>query len=79
VAFEADRPIQRAELIYTTDPKDWVQCQWLTVEARVDEQASRATADLPPDCAAWFINLIDDRDLLVSSICETVRSKARRR
>jgi len=72
VEFDSVRPIKKAELVYTTDPKDWVQCVWRTRPARVENARARASVMLPNDCAAWFMNLTNAAGLLESTVCESM-------
>ena len=68
VVFEGGDPAS-AELVWTRDTGDWVECKWETVPATVE--GNRVTVELPAECAAYFINLTDDRGLITSSVCRT--------
>jgi dienelactone hydrolase len=57
----------KAELVYTVDVKDWVECEWQKQPAEIDAAAKRVRASLPEGCAAYFLNLTDDRSLGVST------------
>lgn len=70
--YRSGHAVKKAELVYTTEPKDWVQAVWQIQPARLDETAKRATAELPPGTRGYFFNVIDDRDLLVSTAMRQV-------
>jgi dienelactone hydrolase len=59
--------IARAELNYTKDSGRWQDRKWEHVQAGLDAQARRATADVPADATAWYFNLFDEQGLVVSS------------
>ena len=65
--YQSERPILRAELVYTRATGYWPDRKWNILPARIDTAAHRADADLPPETTACFINLFDDRDCVVSS------------
>ncbi|MDQ1258052.1 MAG: hypothetical protein QG656_2661 [Candidatus Hydrogenedentes bacterium] len=65
--FDAQTPIRDAVLVYTADTSDWVKCPWQTIPARIDYASNRIAATIPTDCRAYYFNLTDERDLLVSS------------
>jgi hypothetical protein len=60
-------PVRFAELNYTPDDCQWKDRRWLTVPATLDEKAMRATAALPGDAVAWYLNFTDQRGLVVST------------
>lgn len=66
VTFESRTAIQRAELLYTCScDAQWPEREWFALPAHV--RVGRATATLPEGTTVWFINLIDERGLTVSS------------
>ncbi|HUS80773.1 MAG TPA: acetylxylan esterase [Armatimonadota bacterium] len=66
VTYESDSPIVRAELLYTKDSNEqWPEREWQVAEAQLD--GNRASATLPEGTTCWFMNVIDERDLVVSS------------
>ena len=67
VTFESRVPIVKAELNYTTDTGKWQERSWQTVPATLDADAGKASAILPEDVTVYHFNLIDGRDLVVSS------------
>ena len=65
--YESPTPIKRAELIYTAATGKWQDRLWKTVAAEVVAADKRVTAKLPPDATVYYLNLIDARDLVVST------------
>lgn len=74
VTFQSRRPVVRAELNYTTDAGKWQERDWQTVPATLDAEAGKASATLPEAVTVYYLNLIDDQNLLVSSEHEEMRS-----
>ena len=69
--FESKAPVVKAELCYTKDVGKWQPRKWESAEAAIDGQ--KVTAALPQGVKVWYLNLIDDRGLVVST--EHVESK----
>ena len=67
VAFEAASPIQRAELNYTCQTGRWQARKWETIPAQIDPAAHKATVRLPQGVKVYYVNLIDQRNLVVSA------------
>ena len=65
--YDPSGPPTSAELRYTMDVKDWVECEWLAAPATIDADAHRVRATIPDGWHAYFINLIDGRGLIVST------------
>lgn len=55
-----------AELNYTCDPGNWREREWKTVAGELTADG-RATANLPEGTRVYYLNLIDDRGLVVST------------
>jgi dienelactone hydrolase len=72
VHYRAHVPLERAELIYTTQTGKWQDRLWLTVPAAVDPRRRTVIATLPEGVTVYYFNLIDRRGLIVSSEHETV-------
>lgn len=72
VTFHATTPIARAELNYTTDSGKWQERNWKTAPANLDSVKGYASALLPAGVTVYYFNLIDDRDLVVSSEHEEI-------
>ncbi len=64
--------VKRGELEFTRDTGPWQQRNWETVPAHFDPAADRASAVLPAGTRAYYLNLIDERDLVVSAEHEEV-------
>ena len=67
VTFQSQSPIVRAELIFTRDVGKWQTRKWETVAAQLDTAQNKATAALPDGVKVYYLNVIDQRDLAVSS------------
>ncbi len=70
VAYESQTPVSRGELNYTTDSGKWQDRNWQTIEATLDTQKGKASATLPDEVTVYYFNLIDGRNLVVSSAHE---------
>ncbi|XHR30612.1 MAG: alpha/beta hydrolase family protein [Chthoniobacteraceae bacterium] len=65
--YKSQTPLVSATLNYTRDGGVWQKRNWETLPAAIDETQHRVSAQLPKDATVWFINLIDNRNLIVSS------------
>ena len=63
--FEAKAPLAKAELCFTKDSGRWPQRTWETLPGTIDGR--RASARLPGGATAAYLNLIDERGLVVST------------
>jgi len=63
----ATMPVSRAELNYTPDRGVWQKRLWQTVPAAFDSVSGAVTAELPEGAAVYYINLVTDRGLAISS------------
>ncbi len=63
--FTAKAPIVKAELCFTRDSGKWQARKWETASAKVEN--GRASAAVPDGARVFYLNLFDDRDLVVSS------------
>ena len=63
--FQSKRPIAQAELLYTVDSGSWKDRRWQTAPASIDK--ATATAALPPKATAYYLNLVDNQNLIVST------------
>lgn len=71
VSWQSTRPVIRAELNYTTEATGpWAEREWKTEVASITGET--ATAILPDDAAAYFMNLKDDSGCSVSTEHELV-------
>ena len=55
------------ELCFTKDSGAWPERKWESVPATVDAAAGRASAPLPQGVKLYYLNLVDERGLVVSS------------
>lgn len=65
VEYKSKSRIVRAELNYTRDDGRWQERRWESAPAQVDSRAAAGT--VPTGTTASYINLFDDRGLVVSS------------
>ena len=70
---ECDAPIQKAELNFTTDTGKWQDRKWQSIPAAWDAKTGKASAALPEATSAYYFNLTDNRDLVVSSEHEVMK------
>jgi hypothetical protein len=66
VNYEGDS-IRSAEILFTRDDGDWTNRLWETAPADLDAASHRASAVVPPDATAWYLNLIDGDGRVVSA------------
>ncbi|MGA3324922.1 MAG: acetylxylan esterase [Terriglobia bacterium] len=67
VVFKTKAPITKAELNYTTDMGQWQTRKWETIPATLDAKGGKVSARLPKGTTVYYFNLLDNRDLVVSS------------
>ncbi len=65
--YEASSPLEQAELNFTRDSGAWQQRKWETTAAQIDAASRRVTARLPAGTTVYYLNLIDRRQLIVST------------
>jgi dienelactone hydrolase len=63
--FEGSVPVVKAELNYTCDTGRWQDRKWEAVPATIE--GNKVSADLPAAATVYYVNLIDERDLVVST------------
>lgn len=73
--YQSTTPIRRAELNYTCQTGVWKERKWETAPATVDEAQKKVTAQLPKEVAVYYLNLVDDRELVVSTEHEVVEKE----
>lgn len=73
VVFDSDRPFDRAVLVSTADKGVTGSRIWIESPAKLQREGQQwvASADVPPNTTAWFINLAS-RQLVASSEYQTV-------
>jgi hypothetical protein len=57
----------RAEFCFTRDTGKWQDRKWDSIPAAMDAASHRITAQIPDGVRAGFLNLIDDRGLVIST------------
>ncbi|MBC7979396.1 MAG: acetylxylan esterase [Armatimonadetes bacterium] len=65
--FKSDTPIEKAELLYTSDTGNWKERKWNSKEAGVDNEASKVSAEIPPEAKVFYLNIHDRRGFAMSS------------
>lgn len=73
--YQSKAPIVRAELNYTCQTGVWKERKWETLPATVDTANCRVTARLPQGVTVYYLNLIDDRGLIVSTEHEVIEGR----
>jgi dienelactone hydrolase len=74
-AFESRTPITKAEINFTEDSGAWKERKWETLPAEIVAEQHKASAPIPAGAKVFYLNLIDERGLVVSS--EHIESEAR--
>jgi dienelactone hydrolase len=64
--FTAKTAVTKAELLYTADTGPWQKRVWKVAPAKVGDDY-KVTATLPDRSTAYYLNLIDERGLVVST------------
>lgn len=67
VRWESQTRVLKAELNYTADTGRWGERNWKTAPAELDVTTGMASALLPAEVAVYYLNLFDERSLVVSS------------
>jgi dienelactone hydrolase len=70
--YSAKVPLVKAELNYTPDTGRWQDRKWEAIPANLT--AGRVTASLPEGTRVYYFNLFDQRDCVVSTEHEELRS-----
>jgi dienelactone hydrolase len=65
--FKSGVPVVKAELNYTKDGGKWQERKWETAPAALDGAKHRASAALPDGAKVYYLNLTDERNLVVST------------
>jgi cephalosporin-C deacetylase-like acetyl esterase len=73
--YQSNTPIRRAELNYTCQTGVWKERKWETVPATVIEAQKKVTAQLPNGVTVYYLNLVDERGLVVSTEHEVVEKE----
>jgi dienelactone hydrolase len=65
--FKTVVPITKGELAYTLDDGKWQNRKWESAPAEIDAKTSRISAKIPPSGKAFYLNLFDERNCVVST------------
>jgi len=65
--YESATRIIRAEINFTLDSGEWRKRKWQTNSATLDAEKHRVTAVIPEGAKVYFLSIMDDRGLVVSS------------
>lgn len=65
--FKAEVPITKGELAYTLDDGKWQNRKWESSPAEIDAKTGRITAKIPAGAKAFYLNLFDERNCVVST------------
>lgn len=64
--FSSPTAIKSADLLYTTDTGSWQKREWKTSPATIGDDY-KITAKIPLNAKCWYLNLTDERGLVISS------------
>ena len=65
--FDMKSKAAKAELNFTRDTGKWQDRKWETVPALLVADQQRITAELPVDALVYYLNLVDEQGLVVST------------
>jgi dienelactone hydrolase len=66
--YQAETPVSKAVLNYTLDSTEWSKRLWAEAPAELDTARHIVKATLPVGVTAFYIDVIDGRNLIVSSV-----------
>jgi cephalosporin-C deacetylase-like acetyl esterase len=78
ITFKSSYPVVKAEFNYTAASGSWKKRKWKTSAAEVDNSGNRATAGIPQGTTVYYFNIVDQRNLIVSSPCVVEELNPRR-
>ncbi len=67
VRYKSKRAVVKAELNFTKDEGRWQDRKWESIPAVLDAKAHVAHAEIPQGVKVWYLNLFDEKGLVVSS------------
>lgn len=70
VKYKASTPMTKAVLNYTVDSTQWNKRLWSTVPAQLNAAKHVVRATLPAGVTAFYIDVIDQQNLIVSSVLQ---------
>jgi len=65
--FESASPVKKAELNFTKDEGNWQKRNWNAVPAVIEAAGNKVTATLPAGTKVFYLGLIDDRGMIVTT------------
>ena len=65
--YDSEVPILNAELCFTRSSGKWADREWETLPAQLDTPNSKVSAKVPADATVFYLNLIDNRQCVVST------------
>lgn len=68
--YDSTVAVAQAEIVYATGATDLSSLMWRSIPAVHKSEDKRVDGDLPPDSAIYFLNLTDERGLVVSTPIE---------
>lgn len=68
--YKSVTPVTKAVLNYTLDSSQWNKRLWSAAPAELDAAKHRVKATLPAGVTAFYIDVIDQRNLIVSSVLQ---------
>ena len=71
--FDAAAKIAHADLNFTKDEGAWQKRKWETIAATLIPDEHKVTAKLPEGVRVYYLNLVDDRGLIVSTEHEELK------
>ena len=70
VRYKAATPVTKAVLNYTLDATPWNKRLWSAAPAQLDSAKHKVTVTLPAGVTAFYLDVIDERGLIVSSVLQ---------
>ena len=65
--FESRVPVVKAELNFTKDAGIWKERKWETIPAKLETAQLKAIATIPAGATVFYLNVVDERGLAVST------------
>jgi dienelactone hydrolase len=70
VKYKSATPVIKAVLNYTLETTEWKKRLWSAAPAELDAAKHQVKATLPAGATAYYIDVIDERNLIVSSVLQ---------
>lgn len=65
--YQGEVPIVKAELNFTTNTGRWQERKWQSISATIDANTKQVEASIPAEAKAFYLNLFDERNCVVST------------